>query len=190
MQFVAFVVRDGCKAKEILSNHGKMHKDLCGRIKDELQLNMMVMGPSGLHFGPWSYEWLTKSDDWQYWTKKWKYEIAHHLTNDWALFCCLARRKRLVQFEVFEKIYFEWLVQFMVFEKFGHRPNNSLNCLAELWTSLRFKDVRYHRILLFWSNAVVLTERTVWINYFCTWYFVPCTISYNVFKFLTVPLVT
>ena len=25
--------------------------------------------------------------------------------------------KRLVQFEVFEKIYFEWLVQFMVFEK-------------------------------------------------------------------------
>ena len=114
---MAFVVRDGCKAKEILSNYGKMHKALCGRIKDELQLNIMVMGPSGLHFGLWSYKWLTKSDDWQYWTKKWKYEIAHHLTNDWALFCCLARRKRLVQFEVFEKIYFEWLVQFMVFEK-------------------------------------------------------------------------
>ena len=28
-----------------------MHKALYGRIKDELQLNMMVIGPSGLHFG-------------------------------------------------------------------------------------------------------------------------------------------
>ena len=51
VQFVVFVVRDGCKAKEILSNHGKMHKALYGRIKDELQLNIMVIGPSGLHFG-------------------------------------------------------------------------------------------------------------------------------------------
>ena len=47
-----------------------MHKALYGRIKDELQLNIMVIGPSGLHFGLWSYEWLTKSDDrdLQYWT--------------------------------------------------------------------------------------------------------------------------
>ena len=51
MEFVVFVVRDGCKAKEILSNHGKMHKALYGRIKDELQLNIMEIGPSGLHFG-------------------------------------------------------------------------------------------------------------------------------------------
>ena len=51
VQFVVFVVRDGCKAKEILSNHGKMHKALYGRIKDELQLNIMEIGPSGLHFG-------------------------------------------------------------------------------------------------------------------------------------------
>ena len=51
VQFVVFVVRDGCKTKEILSNHGKMHKALYGRIKDELQLNIMVIGPSGLHFG-------------------------------------------------------------------------------------------------------------------------------------------
>ena len=28
---------------------------------------------------------------------------------------------------------------------------------------------RYHCVLLFWSYAVVLTESTVWINYFCTW---------------------
>ena len=42
---------EGCKAKKILSNHGKMHKALYGRIKDELQLNIMVIGPSGLHFG-------------------------------------------------------------------------------------------------------------------------------------------
>ena len=70
VQFVVIVVCDGCKAKEILSNHGKMHKALYGRIKDELQLNIMVIGPSGLHFGLWSYEWLTKSDDrdLQYWT--------------------------------------------------------------------------------------------------------------------------
>ena len=27
----------------------------------------------------------------------------------------------------------------------------------------------YLYILLFWSYAVVLTERTVWINFFCTW---------------------
>ena len=70
MEFVVFVVRDGCKAKEILSNHGKMHKALYGRIKNELQLNIMEIGPSGLHFSLWSYEWLTKSDDrdLQYWT--------------------------------------------------------------------------------------------------------------------------
>ena len=70
MEFVVFVVRDWCKAKEILSNHGKMHKALYGRIKNELQLNIMEIGPSGLHFSLWSYEWLTKSDDrdLQYWT--------------------------------------------------------------------------------------------------------------------------
>ena len=28
---------------------------------------------------------------------------------------------------------------------------------------------RYHCVLLFWSYAVVSTESTVWINYFCTW---------------------
>ena len=44
-------IRDGCKAKEILSNHGKMHKALYGRIKIELQLNIMEIGPSGLPFG-------------------------------------------------------------------------------------------------------------------------------------------
>ena len=49
MLFV-IVIRDGCKAKDILLNHGKMHKALCGRTKDELQLNIMVIGPSGLHF--------------------------------------------------------------------------------------------------------------------------------------------
>ena len=49
MLFV-IVIRDGCKAKEILSNYGKMHKALCGRTKGELQLDIMVMGPSGLHF--------------------------------------------------------------------------------------------------------------------------------------------
>ena len=38
-------IRDGCKAKEILSNHGN------GRIKIELQLNIMEIGPSGLPFG-------------------------------------------------------------------------------------------------------------------------------------------
>ena len=60
MLFV-LVIRDGCKAREILSNHGKMHKALCERIKNELQLNIMVIGPSGLHFDLWSHEWLTKS---------------------------------------------------------------------------------------------------------------------------------
>ena len=50
MEFVVFVVRDGCKAKEILSNHGKMHKALYERRKAELQLNIMEIGPSGLHF--------------------------------------------------------------------------------------------------------------------------------------------
>ena len=28
-----------------------MHKALYGRIKDEVQLNIMVIGPSGLQFG-------------------------------------------------------------------------------------------------------------------------------------------
>ena len=49
MLFV-IVIRDGCKTKDILLNHGKMHKALYGRVKDELQLNIMVIGPSGLHF--------------------------------------------------------------------------------------------------------------------------------------------
>ena len=49
MLFV-IVIRDGCKTKDILLNHGKMHKALYGRAKDELQLNIMVIGPSGLHF--------------------------------------------------------------------------------------------------------------------------------------------
>ena len=62
MLFV-IVIPDGCKAKDILSNHGKMHKALCGRTKDELQLNIMVIGPSGLHFDLWSYEWLTLGRD-------------------------------------------------------------------------------------------------------------------------------
>ena len=43
-------IRNGCKAKNILSNHGKMHKALYGRINDELQLNIMVIRLSGLHF--------------------------------------------------------------------------------------------------------------------------------------------
>ena len=40
VQFVVIVVCDGCKAKEILSNHGKMHKALHGRIKDAIQLKI------------------------------------------------------------------------------------------------------------------------------------------------------
>ena len=42
-----------------------------------------------------------------------KYETAHHLTIEKAF----PRKKRLVQFVVSEKFYFEWLVQFVVFEK-------------------------------------------------------------------------
>ena len=43
----------------------------------------------------------------------------------------------------------------------GHRLNNSLNCLAGLWTFLHLKDMKYHCNLLFWSYAVVLAERTM-----------------------------
>ena len=45
---------------------------------------------------------------------------------------------------------------------YGHRLNNSLNCLTGLWTLCTLKMWKYHCILLFWSYAVVLTERTVW----------------------------
>ena len=44
---------------------------------------------------------------------------------------------------------------------FGHRLNNSLNCLAGLWTFLHLKDMKYHCNLLFWSYTVVLAERTM-----------------------------
>ena len=40
-------------------------------------------------------------------------------------------------------------------------PDFELFCALKMW--------RYHCISLFWSYAVVLTECTVWINYFCTW---------------------
>ena len=62
-----------------------------------------------------------------------------------------------------------------------------LELLAGLWTFLRPKMWKYHCILLFWSYAVVLIERTVWIN---SWFlhlmrafcFCIVTISYLVFS--------
>ena len=44
---------------------------------------------------------------------------------------------------------------------FKHRLNNSLNCLAQLWIFLRLKDVKILLYIMFWSYAVVLTERTM-----------------------------
>ena len=69
---------------------------------------------------------------------------------------------------------------------FGQRLNNSLNCLAGLWTFLRPKMWKYHCILLFWSYAVVLIERTVWkISWFLqlmrAFCFCIITMSYLVF---------
>ena len=52
---------------------------------------------------------------------------------------------------------------------FGHRLNNPLNCLAGLWTFFRLKHVKISLYIFVLIDAVVLTERTVWINYFCTW---------------------
>ena len=49
----------------------------------------------------------------------------------------------------------DWTVPWTV------KPDFELFCTLKMW--------RYHCILLFWSYAVVLTERTVWINHFCTW---------------------
>ena len=49
----------------------------------------------------------------------------------------------------------DWLIPWTV------QPHVELLCALRMW--------KYHCILLFWSYAVVLTERTVWINYFCTW---------------------
>ena len=58
---------------------------------------------------------------------------------------------------------------FHFIESDSDRLNNSLNCLAGLWTFCTLKMWRYHCMLLLWSYVVVLTECTVWINYFCTW---------------------
>ena len=53
---------------------------------------------------------------------------------------------------------------------------------SELFCPLRMS--KYHCVLLFWSFAVVLTEHTIWINYFCIWCalcFCTIMISYLVF---------
>ena len=49
----------------------------------------------------------------------------------------------------------DWTIPWAVY------PDFELFCALKMW--------RYNCILLFWSYAIVLTERTVWINYFCTW---------------------
>ena len=98
-----------------------MHKALYGRIKNELQLNIMEIGPSGLHFSLWSYEWLTKSDDrdLQYWTTQ--TQVPFPINHNRSQFPKKKKQIHLgqtiaVETMSKEKIFFTWKFLFFFFQ--------------------------------------------------------------------------